>query len=124
MKDPVYEIVRSFSKTVQVKQYEPEAYFCSAKESFYEMPTTKEKVKKSEELYAFCKSEVLKALSGEPPKEVKKEITFKRTTNTGRAMAQNMRGVDADYSPMDEGNEPRGAERDISREQGGDGNIF
>ena len=59
MDKPLFEITRSFSKKVVTKQYESEDYFCSAKESFYEMPSEEEKKKKSAELDLFCCSEVL-----------------------------------------------------------------
>ena|SRR3990167_2900561 len=62
-KEPIYEIVRSFSKTVQVKQFQPESNFCSVKESFYEMPTEEEKLKKSKELYEFARLEVMKGFT-------------------------------------------------------------
>ena len=55
---PQFEITRSFSMTKQVKQYEPISIFMSAKESFYEMPSHKEKLEKAEELYQLCKSKV------------------------------------------------------------------
>lgn len=62
MAEPIYEIVRSFSKTVQIKQFQPESHFCSVKEVFYDMPTDKEKLEKSKELYDFVRLEVLKSV--------------------------------------------------------------
>lgn len=62
MKESIFEIVRSFSKTIQVKPYEPESYFCSVKQSFDEMPSEKDKVLCSEYLIGLAKNEVMKSV--------------------------------------------------------------
>ena len=72
---PIFTIARSFSKTVQVKQFQPEQYFCSASQVFYEMPRNEEKEKVSNELWEFCKKEVLTAAKERKEKidRIKKE---------------------------------------------------
>mgnify|MGYP001563090405 CR=1 FL=1 len=64
-KEPIFEIVRSYSRTKQIEQYEPRNYFCSAKQVFYEMPSPKDKELASEELDIFCKLEVVKSISAD-----------------------------------------------------------
>lgn len=54
------EIIRSFSRTWQVRQYEPENFFCSAKQTIEDNISEEEKQKISNELYQFCKNEVIK----------------------------------------------------------------
>ena len=63
MNQPIYTITRSFSKKIQIKQFEPEDYYCAATQEFFdEMPTEEEKLKVSQVLWNFCKEEVLKAV--------------------------------------------------------------
>lgn len=54
-----YEIVRSFSKTVQVRPYEPESYFCSVKEGFDEKPSDKERKEYAKRLNKEAKEYVM-----------------------------------------------------------------
>lgn len=75
MEQPIFSIARSFSKTVQVKQFQPEQYFCSASQAFFEMPSTKEKEEVSNNLWEFCKKEVLNSAKERKEKidKIKKE---------------------------------------------------
>ena len=75
MEQPIFTIARSFSKTVQVKQFQPEQYFCSASQAFYEMPSNKEREEVSKDLWEFCKKEVLMAAKERKEKidKIKKE---------------------------------------------------
>lgn len=123
-KEPVYEIVRSYTRTVQVKQYEPESHFCSVKESFYEMPTEKQKAKKSEELYEFAKSEVTKALGLTPQKEEKKEVK-KRAVSCSNCGKWNKAGATKCTTCDSSGQGDRYNMREVepSEMQGGDGST-
>ena len=69
-----FEITRSFSKKVQIKQYEPEDYFCSITETFYDILTIEQKEEVSGKLFKFCEQEVLKSMK-ERIQSVKKEIS-------------------------------------------------
>ena len=62
---PVWEIVRSYSRKVQVAQYEPRDYFCSVKEVFYEIPSKELIEARSEQMDAFCKYEVHKSITSD-----------------------------------------------------------
>lgn len=62
MENPFVTITRSFSKKVQIAQYEPEEYFCSASFSFFDKPTDKEIIERSDKLWKLCKQEVAKAI--------------------------------------------------------------
>ena len=57
-----FEISRSFSKTKQVQQFEPENYFCAAKMTFSQIPSTEEQTQYSAELEDFCRIEVFKTM--------------------------------------------------------------
>ena len=57
-----YEIVRSVSKTVQVRQFEPISHFCSVKEGFDHQPTLKEMEKASKKLADFAEKEVMNSI--------------------------------------------------------------
>ena len=72
--DKTFEITRSFSKKVQIKQYEPEDYFCSVTQTFYSQPTPEVIESISETLFKFCEQEVLKSMK-ERVQSVKKEIS-------------------------------------------------
>ncbi len=61
MKPIQFEITRSFSKKVQVAQYEPEEYFCGAKAIFSEIPSDEKKEEISKELDDFCRKEVMRS---------------------------------------------------------------
>ena len=62
MIEPTFEIVRSFSKTMQERQFEPVNFFCSAKETFSTIPSEKEKKEKSEYLANLVQNEVEKSV--------------------------------------------------------------
>ena len=62
MKNLQFEIARSFQRKVNLGNYESFDTFCSAKESFYEMPTEKQKEVTSEALYNLCRNEVMKSI--------------------------------------------------------------
>ena len=62
MTEPTFEIVRSFSKTMQERQFEPVNFFCSAKETFSTIPSEKEKKEKSEYLANLVQNEVEKSV--------------------------------------------------------------
>lgn len=59
-----YEIVRSYSRTVQVKQYEPESFFASHKNTVYSEDYESQEIfelevrKRSEILYQRAKQDV------------------------------------------------------------------
>ncbi|MCK9370867.1 hypothetical protein M0R04_13235 [Candidatus Dojkabacteria bacterium] len=87
-----FEIARSFSKTVQIRPFEPEQYFCSVKQSFSEMPTEKVKEETSEYLIWFAKKEVMKMASKsieERTPESEKFIEEKDSYKTQRSIEQN-----------------------------------
>ncbi len=56
-----FEISRSFSKKVQVAQYEPEEYFCGVKAILDTMPSKEEQNKIALELDTFCREEVARS---------------------------------------------------------------
>ena len=73
MNETKFSITRSFSKKVQIRQYEPEDYYCSSTYYFEEMPTESQKKKISKELWNFCKEEVISAVN-EQKKSISREL--------------------------------------------------
>jgi hypothetical protein len=66
MNDPLVEIVRSYSRKVNLRKYESEDHFCSAKT----MCNWSEAQQMSEQLYSFCRREVLNCIEGLQPEPV------------------------------------------------------
>jgi len=58
MENPVYEITKSFSRTLQIRQYEPAQFFTCVKRAFYELPTDEEKQKAHAEMEVECRAEI------------------------------------------------------------------
>ena len=74
MKEPIYSITRSFSKKLQVKQYEPEDFFSSHTYYWYDKMPSQEEIKKvSTLLWSDCVEEVTEAIK-ERLESISKEV--------------------------------------------------
>lgn len=85
-----FEIARSFSKTVQVAQYEPENYFCSAKAVITGEPTLAQQANISATLEQFCREEVMKSMR---KSEKKNPQVCESCGGTGNEMNPLVRGL-------------------------------
>lgn len=76
MENPKLEIARSFSRTIQVKQYEPAQFFCSVKQSFDKELTKEEFEEQSKLLDEMCQQEVAKSIKALIEKVKEEESPF------------------------------------------------
>ena len=85
------EICRSFSYKLNAGNYESRDFFCSAKEEVKKSGA----VKKSEELFAFCKDEVMKSVYAYQLEHLPAEKTEKVVEKKEPSLRKSNRGWEA-----------------------------